>query len=868
MKKIIKRTFTIILALTLCCTCLPLHLVSAADESVAGSAELRAMEVLRLFEIIPEDYYDYNANLTKGATRADFAASLAALMNLKGAAGRAYYYDVPETHWAFNEIGALTANGVLSGEGEKLFRPDDVIEKDEAYKMLVTALGYGTYAEYRGGYPSGYQTVAGRLQLTGGLSSGTEVTRGDMFLLLYTAMTAEMLVPTIFHDNATTYRESEDTTLLSLYHDIYYDKGVVNGVNGTALDGKSLDCGMVRVGDVNYNTDVSLQDYIAEEIEFFYRKTSKDETGRILWAAPTGRNLVLNITANYDASFDAANFVLNYTDDSDRTSTVSLKRDMTMLYNGEVITTGYDQVFNLPKYTAKLVCSSGSGSYDVAVVRAYRNIVVGSVNSADHTVYDKSNSTDKLILDENLYDLLIMRAADGTPLQFEDITQGSVLSVWQSRDGRILEVQSSTQQVSGIIDSIREETNGYILLINAVEYFLPKTVGTAASLKPGDSLTLYLDIAGEAAGYELASGKAAYTAAFLIDAEVDDSYFCDALRIKALPSSGGLQVYNCADKFMIDGVYYRSGKSAIKALMEVGEFKPQIAMIETNTNGDITMIDTVTLNVEENPETSLRVNIPYQTNLLYKSSGIFDLQSVLDNNTVIFAIPAEENMAAAEDEDFARIARSALPNDTRLNAETYKITERVGYEQFVVLRGYDPYGYKASERPLLVQSVFTGMNEDGEMVKGIQGYQGGSAVSFTATTEVDFDGAVPVEPGMVLRIKRDSKGYITDYQVLFDYRSDPVFTGDRTVNGAFRTLGGYVYDIVDGIIKIDYDLDGVIDQSTITNGVPVIVFDKENKKARIGNINDAVTYYNAQKDCSVIFMMSSYSSPQMFVLYV
>ena len=110
----------------------------------------RVIDVLRYFEFIP-DYYDYNTNLSETASRADFVAAAAKLVKQTTySGGDTYYYDVPQTYWAYNEICALTQAGVLNGSEDKLFRPNDKIKKAEAYKILLTIMGYKSYAESDG----------------------------------------------------------------------------------------------------------------------------------------------------------------------------------------------------------------------------------------------------------------------------------------------------------------------------------------------------------------------------------------------------------------------------------------------------------------------------------------------------------------------------------------------------------------------------------------------------------------------------------------------------------------------------------------------------------------------------------------------
>ena len=50
------------------------------------------------------------------------------------------------------------------------FDPDANVTYVQAQKMLVSAIGYETYAQAQGGWPTGYKTYAASLDITKGIS--------------------------------------------------------------------------------------------------------------------------------------------------------------------------------------------------------------------------------------------------------------------------------------------------------------------------------------------------------------------------------------------------------------------------------------------------------------------------------------------------------------------------------------------------------------------------------------------------------------------------------------------------------------------------------------------------------------------------
>ena len=866
MFKKFRMALSLLLVFVMCAGLMPIQSAFAEDEAAAAAseAELRAMEVLRLLNIVPDDYYDYNVSLDVGVTRADFASAAAKLINMGNENnGAVYYYDVPVSHWAHDAISTLTDMGVLNGQEDNLFRPDTLIEKNEAYKMLITILGYHEMAEYSGGYPIGYLDIARKLKLTQGVSDSTVVTRGDMFMLLYNALTAEMSEAVLYSGNQKTYRTSEDRTLLSVYWDIYKDRGIVNGLNCVTLDGGVLKPGEVKIDDNVYASDVSMTEFLGHEVEFFYQQSGTN-TKKLMWASDTSRNLVLDINVNYDASFDRTSYALSYyADGGSKQRTVTLNRGITVVYNGAVASTDISEIFSLPKYTAQLI--SIGGSYKTAIVWAYDNLVIDSIDSTSKTVYDKNESTRKMSLDENNYEYMALYMSGGNQVSFNSLQPGYVLSSYLSQDGKYLTVRVTSEKISGIVDSIIDDDNGYFLIVNAVSYFMPKNV--YENPKAGDSVTLYLDTAGDVAAYERESGNASYAPAFLTKGVIIRTLFDRGLQFNVLKSDGTVGVMRAADKLTVDGVSYSGSKTAdaYSVFLSDGQFQPQLVMLKTNANGEIIMIDTVKLGEGEDLNNTLSVSVPFQENARYKSNGALGMKSVLDNNTIIFMVPSREQIADANDTSFYVVNRSTLTNNDLVNVETYKITDRIGYEQFAVMWGYE-MGY-TSALPVLVRAITTVLDENNCPIHALDGYQGANEVSIPASSEVSFDG---IEPGMVVRANvNPNTSLLEGYEILFDYKNMEAYPPLANADAPYRTAGGYVNDLVDTVIRIGYTDPAVMDQVMYTANIPVLVYDTAAKSNNItvSSINETRTYRNAGSDCSKVLMASRNGTPVLYILY-
>lgn len=852
-----KRIISLILSITMCLGIF-FALPSYSAEDTMSEDMKETIEILRMFDITPA-YYDYNVNVNEQTTRADFANSAAKLINLGEYKGDGvHFYDVPKTHWAYNGICALTEKGVINGVGDKLFKPDDPITYPEACKILLSVLNYKEYAENKGGYPTGYTSVARTIGLSDGVTTAEYVTLGNMFTLLYNALLTEIFEPTVYKDSMVEY-EVSDETVLSIYHNVYYVEGIVTGAAGITLDGGSLEADRVEVDNVEYYTEVPLVDYLGTEIKFLYRYNKAADTKTVIWARQTGGSDVLEITADNDASFDKESFVLSYYDaGSDKTKTVKLNRTMSVVYNGGIVTTGVDEIFNKTRYTAKLI-KNNSGEYAAAIVKAYENIVVAGKSSTEYVIYDDLVAGKSLSLNENNYEIMVVKNASGSEVSFSSIQTNNVLSVYMSLDGKYLEVIVSDSQVSGTAEKTRADEAGTYITIDGKEYYLRSQ---DLDFSIGDALTAYLDISGEIAHYDISSLKA--FAGYMIAASLEDNGFENLLQIKFLHENGKVEIYKCASRLEVDGIKYNNSQDAYLALCLNREFVRQVALFETDKDGNINAIDTTVHNDGTESPNSLQVNIKYTGSVHSKSNGVLGKIAVANGNTVIFSVPDAAVEEQAEDKDYSVLARNELPEDGRLNIETYKTKEEVGFEEYVLVRGYT--GSSAHTVPVLVTNFGLKMNSDGEIVEFIEGYQGTSAVSLTASEDVSF---AELTPGMIIRPTKNRSGEVIALTVLYDYKNPGKYAPGSDINAYLRPAMGYVNDLVDGVIKIGYTDPSVVDQVMYTTNVPVLIYDTEadENMVSVGTIADAKTYKNENANCSKVFMLTNYMSPYLFILF-
>lgn len=803
---------------------------------------LERMEALRTLEIIP-DYYDYNVEMDKEVTRADFADAVAKLTCANNYSGKtSYFYDVPMSHWAYQSICGLAERQILSGTGEHIFSPNASIKTIDAIKILLCTMGYEDYVKMQGGYPSGYSITAAQIKISQGISMDGMLTNSDMFLLLYQAMTTEMLKPNHMNSGSISYELSDDT-LLSMYHNVYLVKDILNGANGVSLTSGSL--GMknkLQIGDIVYESDIDLYQYLGEKIEALYYWDEKRDIKTVVWAESCGTSKVLNIDVDNDASFDLNSFRITYSKENGSTAHVNFAHNGVLIYNGGLVADMYDDYFNRDMYQLKLVAVKG-GTYDVAIIQEYRNMVVGSIDSNHFKIYDKRDISNTIELDANEYTSLQMKNVGGVDISFADIQEENVLSIYESADGEYLEVVASSKTVDGTLESIGKTTNGYELKVNGNTYFYPQKEG-AFLYSTGQKVILHLDIFDRCAYIETDGTND--NVAYLRSVYIGDSG--ENLFIKVLHNDGKTKHFECANKVTIDGVRYKEAdKAYANFLDESGNIKEQLVLLTQNADGKVTKIDTAAMGPGEG-DGNLQMNVDRITGMWRQST--LDGRMAIGSSTVIFVIPPKGTVNVRDD-DYMILNRGETPGYQTMTASSYKTTTKVGCEQYVVLE-WDPSQVTSYESvPILIQEIQETYDEDeGEVVEQIKGYQGSKEVTYMAGKGMSFKDK-DIDKGSLIQAAMGRDGKVIAAKLIVNL--EKVAESERgytSISDSASIQRGVIIDVVDGVLKIDarddsMDPNGWYDSDDIRmdcSNATVLIWDSQMRKDNIyvGNAAEAL----------------------------
>lgn len=249
MNKNLKKVISSVAALTMVASSVAAFAVDFPDvESTASYAQ--AVQELSALDVI-SGYDDGTFGPDKLVTRAEITKmivdALAERSSAEASTESTKFADVSADHWAKGYINQGVADGFIAGMSDTEFDPDANVTYVQAQKMLVSAIGYETYAQAQGGWPIGYKTYAASLDITKGISGikdSTELTRAQVAQMIDNAMDAPLCViaswKTEWNGSKTPNLEERDgkegrayETLFTEKHDAYKVYGRVTETSKT-----------------------------------------------------------------------------------------------------------------------------------------------------------------------------------------------------------------------------------------------------------------------------------------------------------------------------------------------------------------------------------------------------------------------------------------------------------------------------------------------------------------------------------------------------------------------------------------------------------------------------------------------------------
>ena len=542
MNKNLKKVISSVAALTMVASSVAAFAVDFPDvESTASYAQ--AVQELSALDVI-SGYDDGTFGPDKLVTRAEITKmivdALAERSSAEASTESTKFADVSADHWAKGYINQGVANGFIAGMSDTEFDPDANVTYVQAQKMLVSAIGYETYAQAQGGWPTGYKTYAASLDITKGISGikdSTELTRAQVAQMIDNAVGSPLCVlaswKTEWNGTKTPNLETRDgkegrayETLFTEKHDAYKVYGRVTETSKTG----SVDTDKVTfqvekadnfddqevkadspVSEDMYIGDSKADNYLRTYSQALIQKNDDDEFTILSIAAAAANKSVTVASEDFDENKSSDEALYFFPAGTTKGSTkYQLDKDVKIYING---VESSKSIAELRDYldkneTASVTLQKETETGSTSTSAKYNTIMVSSyVTAIVDEVIDKTNETSvnfdtyssgiqaKMTVNKDDDNYTYSFKLDGKDIEAKDLQPNDVLNIAYDttgsfRESSFYDVIVTRNVVDGVKCTSRNDSKGEYT-IGGTKYKAAE--GMDIDVETSTEYSLYLD---------------------------------------------------------------------------------------------------------------------------------------------------------------------------------------------------------------------------------------------------------------------------------------------------------------------------------------------------------------------------------------
>ena len=801
-------------------------------------------------------------------TRERFALAVSDIINYNSrpSTKNGVFTDVTAENKYSGAVYSLYEMGYISGYGNSVFGAKDCIIYEQAVKILVSVLGYDMIAQSKGGYPFGYINVANSVGVLDGVSKslGETLTAIEAATLIENAINCNVMLQTEFGDTAV-YEAKDGVTLLYECAKIRKVTGVVNDNGYTSLVGNSnISEGFIAIDGAKYEDEHGFgEEYLGLKVDA-YVTCDLSGNNKILYLIPSSECSQLTITAERllcdDSSFTTENIIYNDVHGEKQRAKISLDADV--IYNGVAYADLKAEDMNIDFGEILLVENTGDSYYDVVLINAIEILIVDATNIDDEILYSIDGT--RLNIDDS-NKIAVFR--DGTLSDLSSLNYFDVVRASVSLDKKVITLDVSSAKITGKIEEYAPSLNS--VKINGNYYHVADDI-LMSQIEFGkeyqfalDSLKNIVAIIGET--------RSSNTAGIVIDAK-EKSDLESNVYVKIFTQNGRMEIFEFADKFLLDGQSELSGQEMVSYIEN--NMKHKLASYKLNSDHKLVEL---MLPYENVPQTyqdyeDIRVDYNGKDTVAYSASQKnFGGKAVIDGSTVIFEVPLKDITAY---DDYKTINVNGFSSNYYYTIEAYSVGYEDGVSDYIIYRSDS--GFLNEDHPLVVSEMSLVINEDGDEVERIKGFNYKGAVEYVGKTSDVFK-SKSVKEGDIIRCVVDANGVCRNVEKVVDGESKTLQISPKSFFSSPRMVMLNVYSRYGNVLNCtttdlsssfkESDVLGSLEKQVVA-GFTIYVVDKEAKEiVKSGTSGDIFTYETVGEEYSKIFVHTYSGGSRMMVIY-
>lgn len=420
-----------------------------------GDSNLKSdilQDLLRSLGIIDEELFDG----TKKAVFHDYVKAIAVISG-----------NFSESATDEELLESLYDSGYVNFQAKK-----NNIRFDELIYSAVSLTGYKKMAEYSGGFPTGYETLADDAGLMYGISYSRDqyITKGELAQVLYNILTVDTMEIKI-SNGETTFEVASVPTILERKFDVTLVKGILNRIDETSMyESGYLKKGYIEIDRVKYvyNGNKDYSELLGHCVNAFIYEADEDAE-LLCMDAKTGKNETVKFSGKETDKISDTEIKININGKSKR---YGLKDDTRIIYNG--IYAGNVLSGELEKYLEidsdiTAVDNDSDSKLDLFVIWDYEHFPVMYDVGENGKVRFKNGMTfrgEGYVIAKTEDDNSVTVVMNGEIVDYSSIKKNNIVSIAKSINtyGTVYtRIIVSDKTMNGVIKGIREDDWGTAL---------------------------------------------------------------------------------------------------------------------------------------------------------------------------------------------------------------------------------------------------------------------------------------------------------------------------------------------------------------------------------------------------------------------
>ena len=855
-----------------------------------------------------------DTNVTRGEF-AIYAVRMLGMSDTVNIAPNGIFADVTKDRADFNAINMLYCLGFVNGTDDFCFEPDRDVTVGEVSKILVNVMGYSNRV-----VNGDYMAVLSKNKIFKNVNVNDDGTINgeNMQIVLYNLAEFNLNTDNVWD---MTIDGKKNKLFMTERLGIYKTDGVVTDDGISSLYGETqTQPGRIIIDGVEYSDLTQTANLLGTYVEIYYKEEGS-RNNIIYINTDEGIGDITQIDAEDIIRYTGNGYT--YYDENEKEHSVYFGKDFKLIYNNvyyhsdEALTEAEFNKLMTPENGYVRVIKSADGKGDTVIVKNYKTVITGSVDSENKIITNKVPVKMKNAAGEEYYayekydlskaDNILVKNANGSDMKLSSIIQDNVAEIAVSLDEKYADVIVCTDSVSGTINEIRDD----IYTVGDKEYdlsdFAKAYIAYRKSVNKnipaaGDAGTFSLNRKGEIAYFKTNGGDGMHFA-YLCAVGDENSAMSNKVKLKLVLDNKEIKESVVADTVKLDGVKQTSG-SVIKNKLCGGDgtdFRGKIIRVKYNANDEINFIDTPYYTADGNPnaryETDDSLHIissvgEAQKSWFSNSASSINSKILFDVDTALFVVPTRDT---DEKQILVSDFQSGYNNTAWRYPTAYAVEDNSMMADVVVFTvgysGTDVNDKDIAEscRPYIVKSVENVLDEFGDEVVKFTFTQGtGDVIKYGKDTDcVEYthtDGNVyKVSEGDIVQFGSDKDGKIDkgNIRIFYDYETQKHLmtkvvtdSSDRPNKRAVEVYTGYINRISpkgfelalkDPSANTLSEDDKLLFSMTTPN---ILVYDKGARvKLQNGKSADLIDYETGGNSASKVAVYTSSGILQFILIY-